>query len=135
MNKHSSYDVFVSYSQKDIAHVRDLAERLRADGLQVWLDEWEIGADDKISDKINDGLDRSKALLICISEHSATSIWRQLETQTFLWRNRSTEKKAVCVLRLDDAVIVDPLREFELIDWRPSTRTKEYPRVLAACRR
>ena len=134
MSKHSSYDVFVSYSRKDIGHVRGLAERLRADGLRVWLDEWEIGAGDNISDKINDGLDRSKALLLCISEHSATSIWRQLETQTFLWRNRSAEKRPVCVLRLDDAVIGNSLKEFELIDWRPSTRMKEYPRVLAACR-
>lgn len=35
-----NYDVFLSHSNKDKAIVRELAERLRADGLRVWLDEW-----------------------------------------------------------------------------------------------
>ncbi|MCX6878276.1 MAG: toll/interleukin-1 receptor domain-containing protein [Verrucomicrobia bacterium] len=34
-------DVFLSHSAKDKAVVRPLAERLRADGLKVWFDEWE----------------------------------------------------------------------------------------------
>ena len=34
------YDVFLSYCPKDKAIVRPIAERLRADGLRVWLDEW-----------------------------------------------------------------------------------------------
>jgi hypothetical protein len=32
---------FLSHSAKDKAVVRPLAERLRADGLKVWFDEWE----------------------------------------------------------------------------------------------
>lgn len=35
-----TYDVFLSHSSKDKAIVRDIAERLRDDGLRVWLDEW-----------------------------------------------------------------------------------------------
>jgi hypothetical protein len=35
------YDVFLSHSSKDKAVVRSVAERLRADGLKVWLNEWE----------------------------------------------------------------------------------------------
>ena len=38
------YDVFLSHSAKDKAVVRPLAERLRADGVKVWFDEWEIPA-------------------------------------------------------------------------------------------
>jgi len=34
------YDAFLSHSAKDKAVVRPLAERLRADGLKVWFDEW-----------------------------------------------------------------------------------------------
>ena len=34
--------VFLSHSAKDKAVVRAVAERLRKDGLRVWLDEWEI---------------------------------------------------------------------------------------------
>jgi hypothetical protein len=33
------YDVFISHSEKDKSAVRELAERLRRDGLRVWFDE------------------------------------------------------------------------------------------------
>ena len=42
------YDVFLSHSAKDKALVRPLAERLRADGLKVWFDEWVLKAGDCI---------------------------------------------------------------------------------------
>jgi hypothetical protein len=40
MNK--SFDVFLSHNSKDKPAVRELAEALRARGLDVWLDEWEL---------------------------------------------------------------------------------------------
>lgn len=36
------YDVFLSRSSKDKKVVRDVAERLKKDGLRVWFDGWEI---------------------------------------------------------------------------------------------
>jgi hypothetical protein len=36
------HDFFLSHSSTDKAGVRAVAERLRADGLRVWFDEWEI---------------------------------------------------------------------------------------------
>ena len=50
------YDVFLSHSAKDMAVVRDVAERLRGGGLRVWLDEWEIRPGGSIPAKIEDGL-------------------------------------------------------------------------------
>ena len=41
------YDVFLSHSAKDKAVVRPLAERLRADGVKVWFDEWVLKAEGK----------------------------------------------------------------------------------------
>ena len=40
MNEAFSFDLFLSHSSRDNAVVRPLAERLRADGLKVWFDEW-----------------------------------------------------------------------------------------------
>ena len=37
-----SFDVFLSHNSKDKPAVRVLAEALRARGLKVWLDEWEL---------------------------------------------------------------------------------------------
>lgn len=36
------YDIFLSHSSKDKVVVRDVAERLKQDGLRVWFGEWEI---------------------------------------------------------------------------------------------
>ena len=37
-----SFDVFLSHNSKDKPAVRELAEALRARGLKVWLDDWEL---------------------------------------------------------------------------------------------
>ena len=46
MSRSFDYDVFLSHSAKDKAAVRDLAQRLKADGLRVWFDEWVVEAGD-----------------------------------------------------------------------------------------
>ena len=56
------YDIFLSHSSKDKAVVRDVAERLRRDGLKVWFDEWVLKPGDSIPAKIEEGLERSRVL-------------------------------------------------------------------------
>jgi len=56
-------DVFLSHSAKDKAVVRPLAERLRADGVKVWFDEWVLAPGDNIPAKIEEGMERSHVLL------------------------------------------------------------------------
>jgi len=48
-----THDVFSSHSSKDKVIVHPLAERLRSDGLRVWLDEWTIKPGDSIPAKID----------------------------------------------------------------------------------
>ena len=50
------YDVFLSHSAKDKAVVRDVAERLRKDGVKVWFDEWVLKPGGSIPAKIEEGL-------------------------------------------------------------------------------
>ena len=57
-----AHDVFLSHSSKDKEVVRAVAERLRADGLRVWFDEWEIRPGDSIPAKIEEGLEHSRVL-------------------------------------------------------------------------
>jgi len=52
MPDHFQFDVFLSHSAKDKAVVRPLAERLRADGLKMWFDEWVLEPADRIPAKI-----------------------------------------------------------------------------------
>lgn len=46
------YDVFLSHSAQDKDAVREIANRLKSDGVRVWFDEWEIRAGDSIPAKI-----------------------------------------------------------------------------------
>src|ERR1019366_1667770 len=53
------FDVFLSHSAKDKAVVRELAARLKQDGVRVWLDEEQIKPGDRIAAKIEAGLEHS----------------------------------------------------------------------------
>ncbi len=58
------YDVVLSHNAKDKPRVRRLAERLKAAGVRVWLDEWVIQAGDFIALKVDEGLEQSRVLLL-----------------------------------------------------------------------
>ena len=77
------YDVFLSHSAKDKAVARGVAERLQADGLRVWLDEWVLKPGDSIPAKIEEGLEHSRVLVLCMSANAFGSDWAQLEAGTF----------------------------------------------------
>ena len=65
--------VFISYSHDSEQHkdwVRKLAERLRADGIEVVLDEWEIGPGDDVTAFMEQNLTSSdRVLIICTEQY------------------------------------------------------------------
>ena len=80
------YDVFLSHGAKDKAVVRPLAERLWADGVKVWFDEWVLMPGDSIPARMEEGLERSRVLVLCMSANAFGSGWAQLESGTFRFR-------------------------------------------------
>ena len=128
------YDVFLSHSSRDKAVVRDLAERLREDGLRVWLDAWEIRPGDNIPHRIEEGLEHSRVLVLCMSAHAFGSDWAQLESQTFRFRDPLNRERRFIPLRLDDAPPKGSLAQFSHINWRPQERERSYASLLEACR-
>src|SRR5260370_37167151 len=72
-----AYDVFLSHSSKDKAVVRPIAERLRKDGLRVWFDESEDPS------KVEEGMERSRVLVLCMSGNVFGADWAKVETRTF----------------------------------------------------
>ena len=128
------YDVFLSHSSKDKAVVRAVAERLRADGLRVWFDEWELRPGDSIPAKIEEGLEHSRVLVLCMSANAFGSDWAQLEAGTFRFRDPLNKERRFIPLRLDDAPIKGSLAQFLYINWLPEDREQEYAKLLEACR-
>ena len=99
------FDVFLSHSAKDKAVVRELAARLQRDGVRVWLDEEQIKPGDSIPAKIEDGLEHSRVLVLCMSANAFGSDWAQLEAGTFRFRDPLNRERRFIPLRLDDAPI------------------------------
>jgi hypothetical protein len=128
------YDVFLSHSSKDKPTVRALAERLKADGLRVWLDEWVIQPGDPIFQKVQQGLQESRVLLLFMSRKAFRSDWVTLEHQTILFRDPTNKERRFIPIRLDDTEPPDVLRQFAYIDWRKVSKA-EYARLLQVCSR
>ncbi len=112
------YDVVLSHSAKDKAVVRPLAERLRADRVKVWFDEWVLNPGDSIESfqsktaKIEEGLAlfRFGFSRPFMSAYAFGSDWAQLESGTLRtgqrpFRDPLNKERRFLPLRLDDAPI------------------------------
>jgi formylglycine-generating enzyme required for sulfatase activity len=117
------YDVFLSYSSKDKIIVHALAERLKQNGLRVWLDKWEIKPGNLIPLKIQEGLEKSHTLLMCMSPAYFESEWGRMEHLTILFRNPTNTQRRLIPLLITDCTPPDTIAQFAYIDWR--TRSDE----------
>src|SRR5438045_4019454 len=106
------YDVFISHSFKDKLAMRELAERLKVDGVRVWLAEWEIQPGDGIADKIDQGLAQSRALVLAASANAAELEWITFERQIAFFTDPTYPERRFVLLRLDDAKIKETLKHF-----------------------
>jgi WD40 repeat protein/GTPase SAR1 family protein len=139
MSDDFQYDVFLSHSSKDKPVVRAIAKRLKRDGLRVWFDEWVLKPGDSIPAKIEEGLERSRVLVLCMSANAFGSDWAQLEAGTFRFRDPLNRERRFIPLRLDDAPIKGSLAQFLYINWLPAERelphhNEAYAKLLEACR-
>jgi len=79
-------NVFLSHSVKDKAVVRAVAERLRANGLKLWFDEWETAQANNATQKRPSEfqpLAFSLQPFLDLSANAFGSDWAQLEAGTF----------------------------------------------------
>jgi small GTP-binding protein len=134
MDNQFPFDVFLSHSSKDKAVVRELATRLRADGVHVWFDEWVLKPGDSIYAKIEEGLEHSRVLVLCMSANAFGSDWAQLEAGTFRFRDPLNKERRFIPVRLDEAPLKGSLAQFLYINWLPEVRDHEYAALLEACK-
>lgn len=127
------YDVFLSHNSKDKPKVRRLAERLKAAGLRIWFDEWNIRSGDIIALKVDEGLELSRVLLLCVSPNALASGWVALERSTAIHRDPSNEDRRFIPLLLAECELPDTLRRYKYLDYREET-DQSLGEVLAACK-
>jgi small GTP-binding protein len=128
------FDVFLSHSSLDTEAVRSIAWQLRESGLRVWFDAWEIKPGDSIPAKIEYGLEHSRVLVLCMSEHAFGTDWVQLESHTFRFRDPLNNERRFIPLRLDQTSPKGSLAQFLYIDWEED-RDEARAKLVEACRR
>src|ERR1043165_4545662 len=133
MSDNFTYDVFLSHSSKDKPVVRPLAERLRADGLRVWCGEWVLRPGDSILSKVEEGLEHSRVLVLCMSANAFGSDWAQLESYTYRFRDPLNKERRFIPLRLDAAPLKGSLAQFLYINWLTDNRERAYADLLETC--
>ncbi|NOY27364.1 MAG: toll/interleukin-1 receptor domain-containing protein, partial [Oligoflexia bacterium] len=122
------WDVFICHSSADKQAVRGLAESLRAADQRVWLDEEQIGPGDAVTEKIDEGLRRSRWLLACLSNAQIESGWARAELGAALNAELNEGGKRVIVVvvgELDEERIPMLLRDKRRVDWRSNAGRDE----------
>lgn len=111
------YDVFISHASEDKeAVVRPLAERLKADGLSVWYDEFELHIGDSLRQKIDRGLSKSRVGLVVLSPSFIRKGWTNYELDGIV--TRTLDNRQV-LLPIWHAISRD-----EVIEYSPSLADK-----------
>lgn len=118
MSDHFAFDVFLSHNNADKPQVRKLAGRLKEAGLRVWLDEWVIQPGDIISLKVDEGLEQSRVLLLCLSPAALAPDWMSLERSTAIHRDPANADRRFIPLLLSDCKLPDTLRGYKYVDFR-----------------
>jgi hypothetical protein len=100
------HQIFISHSHRDQAAVDRIAERLEAEGHEVWVDRLELKPGDNFQRKIHDGLRQADVLLVVLSENSFRSEWVQHEFTTIVLQDEISERKRrVIPIRIDDVPV------------------------------
>ena len=97
----------------------------------VWLDEWEIEPGDSIPMKIQQGLERSHILLMCMSPDYFKSEWGWMEHLTILFRNPMNTQRRLIPLLIVDCTRPEIIAHLKYIDWRTHS-DEAYNKILTS---
>lgn len=103
--------VFLSHASEDKARfVVDFARRLRENGVDAWLDQWEMKPGDSLVDKIfEEGLKEARAVVIVLSATSVQKPWVREELNTSVVNRISRGTKLIPVV-IDNCEVPECLR-------------------------
>lgn len=80
------YDLFISFASEDKDFVRPLAEALRALGVRVWYDEFQLRVGDSLRRSIDRGLVNSRYGVVVLSSSFFAKNWPQYELDGMVTR-------------------------------------------------
>jgi hypothetical protein len=100
------FDVFICHAGADKDQVRRFADQCKVHDVNYWLDEEQISLGDPVTQRIQDGLDTSRIIIVCVSQNLVRSSWARTEYTAILARvcgpQPSSNRRQVIPLVLED---------------------------------
>jgi small GTP-binding protein len=123
------YDVFICHSSKDKPKIEALIKDLKKEKITYWVDAEQINFGDQITQKIEEGLKKSKYVIPCVSKNLNISGWTRAEYGAILNAEFSGSSERIVVpLKLDnceDSDIPLLLRDKKRVNYSNSTEFNE----------
>lgn len=118
------YDVFICHSSEDKQFIKNnILPKLNQQEVNYWFDDDEIEWGGNIPIEVQDGLKRSRYIMLCLSDNFLSSIWTQAEYSTVLMNIFSgSSKRGIKPLKIgtfdDEAVpeLIKPLKYYDCSD-------------------
>jgi hypothetical protein len=95
------FDFFVSYAREDREMVELLVDALAKREIQVWWDKGQITVGDRLSEKIDEGLARSRYGLVIVSPSFIGKRWPTAEIRALHARAMSSGRKVILPVLVD----------------------------------
>jgi hypothetical protein len=120
--------VFVSHASEDKERfVIKFATKLRENGVDAWLDRWEMLPGDSLIDKIfEEGLKEAQAVILVLSNFSIEKPWVREELNASIV-NKISKGTKIIPLVLDDCNVPEPLKSTL---WEPIKDLNNYENSL-----
>lgn len=103
--------VFISHASEDKERfVIDFASKLRASGVDAWLDKWEMLPGDSLVDKIfEEGIKNADSFIIVLSNHSVNKPWVREELNASFVKRIDKNSKIIPIV-LDNCTVPECLQ-------------------------
>ena len=124
--------VFISHASADKERfVTDFATRLRSNGVDAWVDSWEMNPGDSLVDKIfEEGLKNCQAMIVVLSKNSVESKWVREELNAAMVQKIERSTKLIPV-RLDGCEVPGCVKHCIWQDVPdPANYDEEFKRIL-----
>lgn len=98
------YDVFICHSSKDKPLIENIIRELKKENIRYWFDAEQINFGDPITQKIENGLRKSRYVMPCLSANLNASGWIKAEYGSILNAEFSgSTERIVIPLKLDNS--------------------------------
>lgn len=109
---------FISHQGRDKAFVEGLATCLRANGVEVFFDAWDIAGGESIPGEIEQGLGESDVFLYVLSPAALTSKWVEAEYHAYLYRKLNDQAVRIIPILRAEAPAPPLIAPLKSIDFR-----------------